>query len=304
MFTPWQHRARSGNLLASYCETLGYMQLRAQKEMALEIARLEAELASRTKSEFLANMSHELRTPLNAIIGFSELIQHLGVEKTAKNVEYASNIADAGRHLLNVVSDILDIAKIESGTATPALERHDVGALIASSVLLVRERIEQKGQRLDVRVAPTIPAVVVDGRRIKQIVINLLTNAQKYTPPQGKIAIEATRNVEEGVEVSVTDTGPGMSAEEIQVAMKPFGQVRAHSLHSHSGTGLGLPIAAALARQHGGDLQVASIVGKGTTVTLVLPGACVVSDNEPSLTRPPALARTNAPPHARAALPT
>jgi len=300
MFTPSQHRGRSGSLLASYCETLGYMQLRVQKEMALEIARLEAELASRTKTEFLANMSHELRTPLNAIIGFSELIQHLGAEKTAKNAEYASNIADAGRHLLNVVSDILDIAKIESGTAAPTIESHNLGALIASSVLLVRERIDEKRQRLDVRVAATIPAVVVDGRRIKQIVINLLSNAHKFTPLQGRIAIEATRNADRGVEISITDTGPGMSMEEIQIAMKPFGQVRPHSLHSHSGTGLGLPIAAALARQHGGELRINSTVGKGTTVSLVLPAACVAGEEGPSPARPLVLAQTNAPPHVTA----
>src|SRR5438067_12536350 len=132
MYAPWQRHVRSSNLLASYCETLGYMRLRAQKEMALNIARIEAELASRTKSEFLANMSHELRTPLNAIIGFSELIQHLGASNPSKNVEYAANISDAGRHLLDVISDILDISKIESGTATLALERPDLRELVES----------------------------------------------------------------------------------------------------------------------------------------------------------------------------
>jgi two-component system cell cycle sensor histidine kinase PleC len=277
MFAPWQRHACSPSLLASYCETLGYMQMRAQKEMALNIARLEAELASRTKSEFLANMSHELRTPLNAIIGFSELIQHLGVGNTAKNVEYAANISDAGHHLLNVISDILDISKIESGAATLAIEEHEVWELVESSVLLVRERIEEKKQRLDVQLAPDLPVLVVDGRRIKQILINLLSNAHKYTPPQGRIALEARRNPQGGLQIAVADSGPGMNAEEIRIALKPFGQVRPDSLQSHGGTGLGLPIATALAKQHGGHLQLTSIVGEGTTVTLILPDTCIGS---------------------------
>src|SRR5438477_42360 len=220
MYAPWQSHARSSNLLASYCETLGYMRLRAQKEMALNIGRIEAELASRTKSEFLANMSHELRTPLNAIIGFSELIQHLGAGNTSKNVEYAANISDAGQHLLNVISDILDISKIESGTAALALGPHDVGKLVESSVLLVRKRIEEKQQRLEVRIAPDLPMLVVDGRRIKQVLINLLSNAHKYTPARGRIAIGARRDAEGGVQIAVMDSGPGMDAEEIQIALQ------------------------------------------------------------------------------------
>jgi two-component system cell cycle sensor histidine kinase PleC len=280
MFAPWHQQIRSPDLLASYCETLGYMKLRAQKEMALNIARLEAELASRTKSEFLANMSHELRTPLNAIIGFSELIQHMGAEHGEKNLEYAANIADAGRHLLNVISDILDISKIESGAATLAFENQDVRELVASSVLLVRERIERKQQKLDVRIAPDIPQLLVDGRRVRQILINLLSNAHKYTPAEGRITVEAAHNPA-GVQIGVTDTGPGMDADEIQIAMKPFGQVRPHALTSHGGTGLGLPIAMALAKQHGGELQVTSIVGHGTTVALFLPDSCIAGKAKP-----------------------
>ncbi|HEX3429893.1 MAG TPA: ATP-binding protein [Rhizomicrobium sp.] len=273
MFSPW-HPNPSSNLLASYCETLGYMKLRTQREKALEIARIEAELASKTKSEFLANMSHELRTPLNAIIGFSELMQHLG-SNAGKNTEYASNIADAGRHLLNVISDILDISKIESGTATFDFNRHRLSELVETSVTLVSERIAQKAQRLDVEIAPDMPALIVDGRRIRQILINLLSNANKYTPAGGRIAIKACRSAEGGVQISVSDTGPGLDEDEIQIAMTPFGQVRPHVLQSHGGTGLGLPIASALAKQHGGELQMTSVVGEGTSVTIVLPVTCI-----------------------------
>ena len=289
MYAHRHRNDRSPNLLASYCETFGYMKLRAQKEMALNIAKLEAELASRTKSEFLANMSHELRTPLNAIIGFSELIEHLGGGSRTKDIEYAGNIAEAGRHLLNVISDILDISKIESGTAALTLEEHDLRELVASSVVLVRERIEQKTQSLDIRIAANIPRLVVDGRRLKQIIINLLSNAHKFTPHRGLISIEATGSANRGVQISVTDSGPGMTAEEIQIAMKPFGQVRPHSSQSHAGTGLGLPIAMALASQHRGELKVMSAVGEGTTVTLVLPGSCVaaaVSPDAPTWNNP------------------
>jgi two-component system cell cycle sensor histidine kinase PleC len=288
MFVPWQRHVRSSSLLALYSETLGYMRMRAQKELALNIARLEAEMASRTKSEFLANMSHELRTPLNAIIGFSELIQLVGAGNAAKHVEYAANINDAGHHLLNVISDILDISKIESGAVGLSLEEHDLRQLVAASVLLVRERIDDKKQLLDVRIDRDLPMLVVDGRRIKQILINLLSNAHKYTPAHGHIRLDGKRNPEGGIAISVADSGPGMNAEEIQIALKPFGQVRPDSFQSHGGTGLGLPIAMALAKQHGGSLQVESTVGKGTTVTLTLPDACTGSIRQAQAAAQPA----------------
>ena len=290
MFASRQHRTRSSNLLASYCETLGYMHLRAQKETALKSARLEAELASRTKSEFLANMSHELRTPLNAIIGFSELIQHLGA-KTEKSCAYAANIADACRHLLNVISDILDISKIESGTATLSIDKHDLRELVASSIMLVSERVEQKKQKLEVKIMPDLPLLLVDGRRLRQILINLLSNAHKYSPNSGGIAVVAENGSDGGVRISVIDTGPGMDADEIQIALKPFGQVRPHAMQSHGGTGLGLPIAIALAKQHGGELQVTSVVGEGTTVAVVLPRTCVARNGASPMSAPHAPAQ-------------
>jgi two-component system cell cycle sensor histidine kinase PleC len=219
-------------------------------------------------------MSHELRTPLNAIIGFSELIQHLG-GNAEKNCDYAGNIADAGRHLLNVISDILDISKIESGTATLDLAEHEIRELVESSVLLVKERIQQKRQILELQIAPEVSMLIVDGRRMRQLLINLLSNAHKYTPAHGRIRVEAHRTADGGVRLGVIDTGPGMNMDEIKIALKPFGQVRPHALQSHGGTGLGLPIAIALARQHGGELEITSIVGKGTTVAVVLPYSCV-----------------------------
>jgi two-component system cell cycle sensor histidine kinase PleC len=264
---------RSESLLADYCETLGFMRFRAQTELAMKVAKMEAELASRSKSEFLANMSHELRTPLNAIIGFSELIQHLGIENPSRNIEYAVNISDAGRHLLQIISDILDISKIESGTSEPVFERHDLRKLVESSVIFVRERIDSKGQHLEVQLGTDVPSLYVDGRRIRQILVNLLSNAQKFTPDRGRIVVAAERNAQGGVTISVTDTGPGMTPGEVLVALKPFGQVRPDHLHSHGGIGLGLPIAVALAKQHGAQLKLISKPGQGTTATLHLPAA-------------------------------
>ncbi len=279
---------RSASLLADYSETFGYMRLRAQRETALRSAQVEAELASRAKSEFLANMSHELRTPLNAIIGFSDLIKHLGVVSPEKNMEYANNIADAGRHLLNIISDILDISKIESGTAELSLAPHSIRELVESSVVLVRERIDGKGQKLEVRLARDLPVLNVDGRRIKQVIINLLSNAHKFTPPRGRIFVVARTLADGSVTIAVADTGPGMSPDDVQIALKPFGQVRSNHLHSHTGTGLGLPIAVALAKQHGGNLHVASEPGNGTTVMLTLPAARRGQQPATGTSQPPA----------------
>jgi two-component system, cell cycle sensor histidine kinase PleC len=274
----WRNPWRSSTVLADYCETLGYMRMRAQKELALRTGKVEAELASRSKSEFLANMSHELRTPLNAIIGFSDLIQHLGAANPERNVEYAGNIAEAGRHLLNIISDILDISKIESGTASLALEQHSLREVIEASVVLVRERIDSKDQRLELQLPRDLPALLIDSRRIKQILINLLSNAHKFTPARGRILVVASRSADGGATIAVADTGPGMTAEELRVALKPFGQIRADHLRAHNGTGLGLPIANALAKQHGGSLHIASEPGAGTTVVLALPPAAPCRD--------------------------
>jgi two-component system cell cycle sensor histidine kinase PleC len=269
------HRAkrRTPSLLADYSETLGFMRFRRYAELALKVGKMEAELANRSKSEFLANMSHELRTPLNAIIGFSELIQHFGAGNPGKSAGYAENISQAGHHLLHIISDILDISKIESGTSAPEFAPCDVGELIAGSVLLLRERIDSKKQKLQVQIAADLPLLQVDARRIRQILINLLTNAHKFTPDMGRITITAKRTADGGITIAVADTGPGMSVEELEIALKPFGQVRSGHMQSHGGVGLGLPIAIALARKHGGDLGFESAPGEGTTITLYLPAS-------------------------------
>ena len=265
--------AHHPSLLARYSHTLGELMLRRHTELATEAARTQADMASRAKSAFLATMSHELRTPLSAIIGFSDLIKNM--KDDPQEVEacrgYAQHIADAGRHLLDVVSDILDISKIESGTFSLNIEPCDISEIIDSAVAMVKDRIAQKQQGLEVRLPGRLPDMAVDARRVRQIVLNLLSNAHKFTPEQGHILVVAEAARDGGIIISVVDSGCGMDGEQLKIAMLPFGQVQSHFTRSQEGTGLGLPIALGLARQHGGDLHLESEPGVGTTAILTLP---------------------------------
>ncbi len=269
------HHARAKpSLLSRYSATLGELALRRQTELAILAAKAESDLANRAKSAFLGTMSHELRTPLNAIIGFSDLIQKMkpADETAMRCADYATHIGDAGRHLLEVISDILDISKIESGTFALNTELCAMAEIIADTVPIVARRIEEKRQILEVRVHQGMPRLRVDPRRIRQILINLLSNASKFTPDRGRILLLARANRDGGATVAVVDSGVGMSPEQIAVALTPFGQVQSHLSRSQEGTGLGLPIARGLARQHGGDLYLESEPGAGTSVVLTLPG--------------------------------
>jgi two-component system cell cycle sensor histidine kinase PleC len=261
--------------LARYTETMGELTLRRQTELAMGAAKAESDLANRAKSALLGTMSHELRTPLNAIIGFADLIGTLKPSDDAlvKSVDYAAYIGDAGRHLLEVVSDILDMSKIESGTFSLDQTDCSIGKIIADSLPLVAKRIEDKQQKIEVRLERGIPKVNVDARRVRQILINLLSNANKFTPDGGKIMIVARANKDGGVTVVVVDSGIGMTQEQISIALTAFGQVQSHLSRTQEGTGLGLPIARGLARQHGGDLYIESEPGEGTSAVLTLPGA-------------------------------
>lgn len=260
-------------LLGNYSRNLGELMTRKQSETALRAAKIESDLANRTKSEFLANMSHELRTPLNAIIGFSDLLVHYADEgkNINKSVEYAQHIAGAGRHLLNIISDILDISKIESGTFELDKQEYSLRDLIDQSLILVRDRARDKKQALEFHAAADLPTVLVDGQRIKQVLINLLSNAHKFTPEGGRIFVVAQAIAGGGASIAIADTGIGMSQAQINVALTPFGQVQSAYSRKHEGTGLGLPIAAALIRQHGGTFHISSKPDGGTTIIATLP---------------------------------
>ncbi|NIJ48678.1 HAMP domain-containing sensor histidine kinase [Rhizomicrobium electricum] len=259
------------SLLSRYTFDLGQCVSRQRGERALKAAAMEQALASRTKSEFLANMSHELRTPLNAIIGFSDIIASQPSLARERTSEYAGLINDAGQHLLAVISDILDVAKIESGTFELDLERLPLRDILLGAISLMQHRIDEKAQTLAVVLPDGLPPVRADGRRLKQIVINLLSNAHKFTPPGGTITLAAVAVDSHYVAVSVRDTGIGMNPAQIEVALKPFGQVCGGPTRSHEGTGLGLPIAKALVEQHGGRLWLDSAEGRGTTVAFTIP---------------------------------
>jgi len=263
---------KRNSLLSAYTADLGQLISRQRVEAALRAAAVEAAMASKSKTDFLANMSHELRTPLNAIIGFGELIGQLAHEKRSagKPRLYASYIAQAGKHLLDVVNDILNISEIESGAFTLHLEPQMLSRIVESSVILAQRRINEKQQTLVVHVANDLPQVWADELRLKQVLINLLSNASKFTPNGGGVAICARCAADDMVEISVSDTGIGMTSEEVALALQPFTQIRSSHTRAEEGTGLGLPIAKALILKHEGTFEIMSTPGKGTTVTINL----------------------------------
>ncbi|MBL6852780.1 MAG: sensor histidine kinase [Alphaproteobacteria bacterium] len=257
------------SLLTRYADTLGEMMMRRRTEVATRAAKAEADLASRSKSAFLATMSHELRTPLNSIIGFSDVIA--GNRSQPESAEYATHIAKSGRRMLAVVNDILDISKIEAGSFQLNVSPADIGDIVDAAVEAVRDEIDARHQILDVRVPPGLPVLTVDHKRVRQIVVNLLSNASKFTSERGRIVLVARRLPTDGVTIAIADTGIGMTPEEIEIALTPFGQVQGHLSRTQEGAGLGLPLASALAHKHGGDIKIESQPSQGTTVFLNLP---------------------------------
>jgi len=258
-------------LLSRYSDTLGEMMMRRRSEIATKAAKVESDLASRSKSAFLATMSHELRTPLNAIIGFSDVIA--SNKSQPQSAEYATHIAKSGRRMLAVVNDILDISKIEAGSFQINPSPADIGDIVDAAVENVRDEIKARHQMLDVRVPPGLPRLTVDHKRVRQILVNLLSNASKFTPERGRIMVVARPLPNNGVTIAIADTGVGMTPEQVDTALRPFGQVQEHLSRTQEGAGLGLPLARALAQKHGGDIRLESQPGAGTTVFLTLPPA-------------------------------
>jgi signal transduction histidine kinase len=264
-------RRQKNSLLARYSETLGEMMLRKRTEIAIRAARHEAELNDRSKSAFLSAMSHELRTPLNAIIGFSDLMAQPGLTAAADTAEYAGHIAKAGRRLLDVVSDVLDMSRLEAGNLTLTSAPAAIADVVRGAVEQLQPCFTEKKQLLDIRTDRLPPEIEIDARRVRQLLANLLSNASKFTPAGGRILVLARPTADGGVTIAVADTGIGMTHEEIMVALKPFAQVDAERARKHEGTGLGLPLALGLARLHGGTLHIESQPGAGTTVVVALP---------------------------------
>jgi two-component system cell cycle sensor histidine kinase PleC len=248
--------------------------------VALGESAEQAQAASRAKSQFLANMSHELRMPLNAIIGFSEMLTAgFPGQLNPKQHGYVANIHEGGGFLLRVINDVLDLAQVDAGKLQ-LHEEEDVnlGGIAASRFALVEQQAFVGGLRLSLEIADPLPPVIVDPTRLTQILLNLLSNAVKFTEPDGSVSLGIRRAGNGGVVLEVRDTGPGMTAAEIEVALQPFGQVDGGLARRHNGTGLGLPLARELAELHGGSLTVESEKGRGTRIVVTLPPARVLAN--------------------------
>ncbi|HEY2446566.1 MAG TPA: ATP-binding protein [Rhizomicrobium sp.] len=250
----------------------GLIDALARSKAESDQARERAEAASRAKSEFLANMSHELRTPLNAILGFSEMIYSDAIAPDVlRSAEYARLIHNSGDHLLALINEILDLAKIESGQFELQESDVDLGQLIGETLRLMTARAEGTHLVLATEVAPDLPIVRADERALRQILVNLLSNALKFTPPGGDVIAFAGIAQSGEIAFGVRDTGIGIDPDEQQRVFQSFGQGRHDVADADKGTGLGLAIVKGLCEAHGGRVDLTSEVGKGTCVTAILP---------------------------------
>ena len=242
----------------------------ARANADLRSAQALAEGANRAKSEFLSNMSHELRTPLNAIIGFSEIIkdQAFGQQAQPRYREYAQDIYESGRSLLQLINDILDLSKVEARKMELQRTFIELPELMERCIRLIKGRAAKANVQLETSFDPSASPLYADEGRVRQIVLNLLSNAVKFTPAGGKVVVSTDMDEQGAIAISVIDTGVGMDANEVQVALERFGQATSSLARTYEGTGLGLPLTKALVDLHGGQLNISSEKGKGTTVTV------------------------------------
>jgi signal transduction histidine kinase len=254
-------------------ETQVLAAVHGHQESVQRVAREQAEWESRSKSEFIASMSHELRTPLNSVIGFAEVIHHelLGPLGGKKYGEYAGDILTSGKHLLELVDGIIDISTVEAGTIKLVKENIDLTEMFELCLALVRERAAEVGVELGFAVEEGTPRLRADSVKLKRMLLNLLTNAIKFTPSAGRVSVSAKAGGREAVCITVADTGIGIAAEEIERVLEPFGQANLPTEMNREGIGLGLYLTKSLIYAHGGWLEIVSDVDSGTSITLTFP---------------------------------
>ncbi len=255
---------------------------RAEEDSAA--AKTQAEIANRTKTEFLANMSHELRSPLNSVLGFSEIMKKelFGPLGSPRYQEYVEDIGQSASHLLAIINDILNISKIEAGKLELDETKVDVGAVVEICARLMYMRAAEAGIQLETNLAADLPKIFLDSRKVKQILLNLISNAVKFTPKGGKVTVSAGLNERGELVIKVADTGIGIAPENIGRALSPFMQIDSSLSRKYEGTGLGLPLSKALIELHGGQLTIESQLGTGTTVTVTFPTTRVVTGTNPA----------------------
>ena len=245
-------------------------------EANLADARDAAQAANVAKSRFLATMSHELRTPLNAILGFSDMIgkETFGPVGIPQYAEYGQIIHESGNHLLSLINDVLDLSKVEAGKMELDPEANDVAEIIAEAVRLAGARHgEGHGPSPQTVAAPELPLLLADRRRLLQMIVNLISNARKFTPDEGSVTVHARMLAAGGIVITVTDTGAGIAPADIPKALEPFTQVDDSKSRRHAGTGMGLPIVKSLVELHGGEFTLESDLGLGTRASLIFPPA-------------------------------
>jgi signal transduction histidine kinase len=243
-------------------------------EASLTHARLEAESASQAKSAFLATMSHELRTPLNAILGFSEIMmmESFGPLGSPNYRDYSRDIYDSGTHLLRVINDVLDLSKVEAGRLELSRTDIDVDDTIEMALRFFRERSKKAGLTLAAQIEPGLSTIYADERILRQCILNLVSNAIKFTPAGGTIIVSVRSDADDTLTVvSVADNGIGIAEADLPKVLAPFGQADNAYTRRHDGTGLGLPLVKSFTELHGGRFEIKSAVGVGTTVTISFP---------------------------------